>query len=61
MRHKGSISFAMLLYVAAIAIVKYNLHFKIYLIDELILSLGVLLIAVLLAYRAFIKPIKNKN
>ena len=60
-RHKGSISLAMLLFVAAIAIVKYNLHFKIYLINELILSSGILLIAILLAYRAFIKPIKDHN
>ena len=57
--HKGNLSLAMLLYVAAIAIVKYNLNFKIYLIDELILSLGILLVAVSLAYSAFIKPIKN--
>ena len=60
-RHKGGISLAMLLYVAAIAIVKYNLNFKIYLIDELILSSGILLVALSLAYRAFIKPIKNNH
>ena len=59
--HNSSISLAMLLYVAAIAIVKYNLKFKIYLIDELILAASILLIVVLLAYRAFIKPIKDKN